>query len=92
MYIILTYDISIKNNGQKTQRNIFKTCKKYLSHIQNSTFEGEITEAQLKKMKIELEKHLRKNLDSIIIFKTRTEKWLEKELIGKQEDKTDVFL
>ena len=41
MYVILVYDINLEEKeGQKVLRNVFKTCKKYLVHIQNSVFEG----------------------------------------------------
>ncbi len=94
MYVILVYDINLEEKeGQKVLRNVFKTCKKYLIHIQNSTFEGELSESQLVKLNKELEKYIRKNLDSVILFKSRNQKWLEKEFIGKrEEDKTDNFL
>lgn len=36
MYIVLVYDISQSEAGQKRWSRIFKICKKYLSHIQNS--------------------------------------------------------
>ena len=36
MYVILVYDINLENKeGQKVLKNVFKTCKKYLVHIQN---------------------------------------------------------
>ena len=38
MYIVLVYDISKTDNGQKRWSRIFKICKKYLTHIQNSVF------------------------------------------------------
>ena len=48
MYIILVYDINLEENeGQKVLRRVFKTCKKYLVHIQNSVFEGDISEAAM---------------------------------------------
>ena len=43
MYVVLVYDISKDDNGQRRWSRIFKICKKYLSHIQNSVFEGEIS-------------------------------------------------
>ena len=54
MYCILVYDIEMSKDGAKVSRNIFKTCKKYLTHIQKSVFEGEITELQYMKLKVEL--------------------------------------
>lgn len=92
MYVVLVYDISQSNNGQKRWSYVFKICKKYLSHIQNSVFEGEISKAQLVKLQQELKPHIDKTVDSIIIFKSRQEKWLDKEFWGKEDDKTSFFL
>lgn len=94
MYVILVYDINLEEKeGQKVLRNVFKTCKKYLIHIQNSVFEGELLDSQALKLKSEIDSYIRKDKDSVILFKSRNQKWMEKEFIGMQEaDKTDNFL
>lgn len=93
MYIILVYDVSVSiDNGNKNLTKIYKICKKYLSHIQNSVFEGEITESNLKKLQLELKQYIRKDLDSVIIFKSREQRWLNKEFWGKEDDLTSNFL
>ncbi len=92
MYVVLVYDISQENNGQKRWSHVFKICKKYLSHIQNSVFEGEISKVQIVKLQQELKKYVDVNEDSVIIFKSRQEKWLEKEFWGKEDDKNSFFL
>lgn len=46
--------------GPKVLRKVFKECKKFLVHIQNSVFEGELSDAQLFKLEIMLKKLLRK--------------------------------
>lgn len=69
MYIVLVYDVSKDENGQKRWSHIFKICKKYLTHIQNSVFEGEISTVQLEKLRRELKPHVNANLDSVILFK-----------------------
>lgn len=92
MYVVLVYDISKTENGQKRWSHVFKICKKYLAHIQNSVFEGEISKAQLVKMQQELKPYIDKDLDSVIIFKSRQEKWLDKEFWGRENDKTSIFL
>mgnify|MGYP002762419224 FL=1 len=51
MYIVLVYDISKTDNGQKRWSHIFKICKKYLTHIQNSVFEGELSKVQMEKLR-----------------------------------------
>lgn len=85
--MILTYDIKVEDNGAKVLRNVFKLCKKYLTHIQDSVFEGELSESQIIKLNIELKKYIRNEKDSIIIFKSRHERWLDKEFWGKKDDK-----
>lgn len=94
MYVILVYDINLEDKeGQKVLRNVFKTCKKYLVHIQNSVFEGELLESQTIKLKVELDRYIREDKDSVILFKSRSSRWLEKEFLGKiEDDKTDNFL
>ena len=92
MYIILVYDIKQINNYSKVQRFVFKTCKKYLIHIQNSVFEGEITLAQLTKLKQELKQYLRPDLDSCIVFKSRNQKWLTKEFITNDIEENIQFI
>ena len=94
MYVILVYDINLEDKeGQKVLRRVFKTCKKYLVHIQNSVFEGELLESQALKLKSELNRWIREDKDSVIFFKSRSQRWLEKEFWGKiEDDVTDNFL
>ena len=91
MYVILVYDISTDDNGARISRNIFKICKKYLTHVQKSVFEGEITPVLLRKLYLELKIYIREDKDSLLLFKTRQEKWLEKEFWGMEDDKTSNF-
>ena len=94
MYVILVYDINLENKeGQKALRNVYKICKKYLVHIQNSVFEGELLESQLLKLKSELKTYIRDDKDSVIVFKSRNQRWMEKMFFGKIEnDATDNFI
>lgn len=79
MYVILVYDI-----GQKRVGKMLKLCRRYLNWIQNSVFEGEISEVKLKELIAKAEAIMDKETDSVIIFKTRQEKWLEKQIVGKE--------
>lgn len=92
MYVILVYDIKTDDYGQKILNKTFKICKKYLSHIQNSVFEGELSESQILKLKYEINDIIRDDIDSVILFKSRSDKWLKKELWGVQEDKNSNFI
>jgi len=87
MYIILVYDIA-----EKRVSKMLRLCRQYLNWIQNSVFEGEITEAKLKELLSRAKEIMDKEADSIIIFKSRGEKWLEKEVVGKEKNELDNFL
>lgn len=87
MYIILVYDIQEKRVGK-----MLKLCRKYLSWVQNSVFEGEITEVKLKELIGIASRIMNRETDSIIIFRSRDEKWLVKEIIGKEKGETGNFL
>ena len=93
MYVILMYDINLENKeGQKVLRNVYKICKKYLIHIQNSVVEGELLESQLMKLRAELKSHIRDDKDSVIVFKSRNQRWMEEMFFGKiEDDVTDNF-
>jgi CRISPR-associated protein Cas2 len=87
MYVILVYDI-----GEKRVGKMLRLCRKYLHWIQNSVFEGEITEVKLKELVHLAGKIMNKETDSVIIFKNRDEKWLKKEIIGAERSSIDNFL
>lgn len=87
MYIILMYDVN-----QKRVAKMLKLCRKYLNWIQNSVFEGEITDVKLLELKYKAEEIMDMETDSLIIFKTRQEKWLDKEIIGKERSEIDNFI
>jgi CRISPR-associated protein Cas2 len=87
MYIILVYDI-----GERRVGKMLKLCRQYLNWIQNSVFEGEITEVKLTELKIKASKFMDEEKDSLIIFKSREEKWLEKEIVGCEGNSLDQIL
>ncbi len=87
MYVILVYDV-----GEKRVAKMLKLCRRYLHWIQNSVFEGEITEVQLKELLHEARQLMQPQEDSLIIFRSRDQRWLEKEIIGLDKNKLDSFL
>jgi CRISPR-associated protein Cas2 len=87
MYVILVYDMEAKRTGK-----MLKLCRKYLNWIQNSVFEGEITESKLKELLSLAKKQMNLDSDSVIIFKSRDQYWLDKEIIGQERGSTDVFI
>jgi CRISPR-associated protein Cas2 len=87
MYVIAMYDV-----GEKRVNKMLKLLRRYLNWIQNSVFEGEITEVKLLELKHKAMLIMDDKKDSLIIFKTRQEKWLEKEIVGHERQDLDTFL
>lgn len=87
MYVILVYDF-----GEKRVGKMLKLCRKYLNWVQNSVFEGEITEVRLRELQMNAEKFMDKEEDSIILFKSASQIMMTKEIIGKEISPTDNFL
>jgi CRISPR-associated protein Cas2 len=87
MYVIAIYDVNEKRVGK-----MLKLCRQYLNWIQNSVFEGELTEVQINELKWRAEEIMDPETDSFIIFASRSNKWLEKQIIGKEKNDLDNFL
>lgn len=87
MYVILVYDF-----GEKRVGKMLKLCRKYLNWIQNSVFEGEISEVKLKEMLQKAHQFMDKTEDSIILFKHPSQVYMDKEVIGHERSSIDVFL
>lgn len=92
MYVILVYDIICDEKGKKILPKVFKICKKYLVHIQNSVFEGNLSKSNSIALQKELDAYIRKDKDSVIMFHTREERWMSKDFLGLVDDKTSNFL
>lgn len=77
MWIILVYDV-----GEKRVAKVLKYLRGYLNWIQNSVFEGELTYAELQKVKTGLKRLIREEEDSVIIFSSNISSDYKKEIIG----------
>jgi len=88
MYCIVVYDV-----GEKRVGKMLKLTRQYFSWIQNSVFEGETTEAKLMEYLHFAEKIMKKEEDSIIVYKMSTNKYLNREIVGVDKSKyTSNFL
>jgi CRISPR-associated protein Cas2 len=86
-YVLIVYDVGVERiNGVR------QFLKQYLTWIQNSAFEGELSEGQLGRVKAGLQKRIKANEDSIIIFTTSSKKWLQKEVIGVEKAEVSAII
>ena len=86
MYIICTYDVKSKNCPK-----FMKLLRRYLFHVQESVFEGELTPATYKKLKKELDK-LITEYDHVAIYYTYNSKMIKKQELGKSIDKNSFII
>ena len=78
-YFIAVYDINQKRVGK-----MLKIFRKYLNWVQNSVFEGELTRAQFVHLQSEIHSTMDKDVDSIIFYELRTERYAERKVIGQE--------
>ena len=87
MYVILIYDVSEKRVGK-----MLKLCRQYLCGIQNSVFEGELSEVKLRELQNKIHSLIDKKEDSVIIFSNKMSYHMSKDILGRERMTTDNFL
>lgn len=80
MYAIIIYDAE-----SKRVTKYLKLLRRYLHHVQNSAFEGEITAAKLKELQGRLQTLNTKNEDSIIIYTFHNSKYTKRVEYGPKQ-------
>ncbi|MBN2422377.1 CRISPR-associated endonuclease Cas2 [Candidatus Woesearchaeota archaeon] len=79
MYCLIVYDVDVCKVSK-----INKFLKQYMNWIQNSVFEGELSNSDYVKVKKSLKSMIDKDNDSILIFKFRNKYSFDKETIGTE--------
>ncbi len=87
MYLIMVYDIKVKRVNQ-----VLKIARKYLTWVQNSALEGEITKAKFEKLKHELKKIIKKEEDSILFYIFREKTYILRETMGIEKANQEVII
>lgn len=87
MYLIMVYDIN-----EKRVSKVLKVARKYLTWVQNSVLEGEITYAKFVKMKYELKEVIDEDEDSILFYIFRRRAYTSREKMGVEKSKIENIL
>ncbi len=83
MYVVIVYDVD-----ETRVSRINRFLKRYVVWVQNSVFEGEISESLLRDLESRLKRLLKDN-DSVLIYATKTKSILDKKVIGTERGTTD---
>ena len=87
MYAIIIYDVAVERVNKVRQ-----FLKRYLNWVQNSAFEGEVSEGDLAKIKVGLKKIIDKGQDSILVYSVSSQKWLKKDVIGIEKSEISTII
>lgn len=86
MFVILSYDVGAKRVGKA-----LKTCRKYLRHRHRSVFEGELTEAELRKLEAELRRVVDPDRDSVCVYRIRSTRYVELDELGEAVETGNII-
>ena len=80
MYAIIEYDVNVERVAK-----IYHYLLKYLDWVQNSVFEGELTDSQLQRIKHDIKRIINEGEDSVRLYIFRTKDQLKTEIIGVEK-------
>jgi CRISPR-associated protein Cas2 len=82
MYVIVAYDVNVGRVNK-----VKKFLRKYLNWIQNSLFEGELSESDLEEVRMGLNEIIDDGEDMIVIYRLSSEKSMRREVIGTDKSR-----
>jgi CRISPR-associated protein Cas2 len=87
MYVIVVYDVNVKRVGK-----VCKFIRRYLPHIQNSVFEGDLPESKLEALRVGLRNIISEDEDSALMWVFRDNKYADRQVIGVEKKPVTTFL
>ncbi|CAB3288378.1 CRISPR-associated endoribonuclease Cas2 [Methanocaldococcus lauensis] len=85
MYIIIVYDVNVARVNK-----VKKFLRQHLNWVQNSVFEGEVTDAEFERIKDGLLNIIDEDEDSIIIYKLKSKP--SREIYGVEKNPIDDII
>ncbi len=77
MYVIIVYDMNVERVAK-----ICQYLRRYLDWVQNSVFEGELTDSQFKRVRHDIKEMMHEDEDSVRIYAFRTKEQVKIETMG----------
>ena len=87
MFVLMFYDV-----GEKRVGRVLKTARRYLTWIQNSVLEGDLSPATFEALKVDVRKILDLQYDSVLFYAWRTERYMSRESVGVERGSTDFMV
>lgn len=86
-YVIVVYDVA-----QDRVQRVLNYLRRYLNWVQNSAFEGFLTEAQLTQVCQDLTNLIDAEQDSVYIYELPSERLLRRQVLGREKGSRDTIL
>lgn len=87
MFVIMVYDI-----GDRRVRKALAIGRRYMTRVQNSVFEGEMTPGSLKALKDDMSQVIEPDNDSVIFYILGSAKYKKRELIGADRPEGSIII
>jgi len=85
-YVIVVYDVQ----ADRTPK-FLKYLRRYLTHVQNSVFEGELTEGTLEEVRATLQSMVEPD-ESVMVYRMASEKYVDRSVFGDDPMDDQQFL
>jgi CRISPR-associated protein Cas2 len=86
VYVVVVYDME----AERTQK-MLKFLRRYLTHVQNSVFEGDVTEGDLQEIRSFVDETLNEG-ESVIIYELSSENLVSRTVYGDDPADEKRFL
>ncbi len=87
MYVIMVYDVAVERVTK-----VLKVGRRYLTWVQNSVLEGELTPAQFERLKAEVREVIEESEDSVLFYLLRSADWLDRHALGVRKGEPEWML
>lgn len=87
MQVIIVYDVEVERIDA-----VRTILKQHLTWIQNSVFEGQITEGHLEELRLKICEVIENEKDSVIVYSVNNPSWINKIIWGIEKNTTENIL
>ncbi|AEB12796.1 CRISPR-associated endonuclease Cas2 [Marinithermus hydrothermalis] len=87
MYVIMAYDVNVERVVK-----VLHTGRRYLTWVQNSVLEGELTPALFERLKADIAKIIDPNQDAVRFYVIKRTACFEKEFLGHSKNEPGQIL
>ncbi len=87
MYYVAVYDVNVDRVNK-----VKKVFREYMDWIQNSVFEGQLTKSEKEELEERLKEIVDTSEDMVVFYSVRSEKFMDKEILGVEKSPTGTVI